>query len=393
MRDRSLRVAWFSFFPVEWLPGTPAHLQDLPRQHPAPWQRVLLAELRKHPQVKIHVLVLRKQFRADESFEWGPVTFHLLRMAGGLRAPSLFLYDTWRIRRTLRQIQPDVVHAWGTEHGAAMVAARLPYPALATVQGLMSWMIELFGADPYLSATAMLERLSLSRLRFATAESVFSTNYLRARYPRLEVDHIDLVPDGRFHVLHRQPEPGRLLFVGPLGPRKGGDLWLRTLAALPVSVRGVVVGSPLPGFRKSMRGQVDDAVWSRIEFRTGLDTDGMAEEYRKATLMVCPTRADTGPTAVKEAVVAGVPVVGSRVGGLPDYVEPGKNGLLFTSGDPDGCVAAVREALAHPLFGRGTVDEGTLQAKRSSLSVTRMAESFLNAYRRVAGQASGAGRR
>ncbi len=391
MRECPLRVAWFSFFPVEWLPGIPAHLRDLPRQHPAPWQRVLLTELQKDERVKVHVIVLRKHFRASESFAWGNVTFHLLRTVGGLRAPSLFLYDTWRIRKVLLRIQPHVVHAWGTEHGAAMVASRLPYPALITVQGLMSWMIELFGADPYMSVTAMLERASLNRLRFATAESAFSTNYLRLRYPRLEVAHIDLVPDHLFHEIQRQPEPGRILFVGPFGPRKGGDLWVRALAGLPASVRGVVVGSPVPGFRESMRGQVDDAVWDRIEFRTGLNTEGMAEEYRKATLMVCPTRADTGPTAVKEAVVAGVPVVGSCVGGLPDYVEPGKNGLLFTSGDPDGCLAAVREALAHPLFGRGTVDEAILRVKRSSLSATRMARSFLHVYQRIAGHAPGSG--
>src|ERR1051325_10954660 len=122
MAKNPLTVAWFSFFPLEWLSDMPEPVQRLPRQHAASWQRVLLAEFEKNPELRMHVVVLRKYFERDLTFERNGVTFHLVKTPGGLRAPSLFWLDTVLIRRVLRAVKPDVVHAWGTEQGAALVA-------------------------------------------------------------------------------------------------------------------------------------------------------------------------------------------------------------------------------------------------------------------------------
>ena len=51
---------------------------------------------------------------------------------GHLGVVSGTAVDTVLIRRALRAIKPDVVHAWGTEQGAALVANRLGYPRVAT---------------------------------------------------------------------------------------------------------------------------------------------------------------------------------------------------------------------------------------------------------------------
>jgi glycosyltransferase involved in cell wall biosynthesis len=383
-------VAWFSYFPVEWLPDASEEVRALPRQHPATWQRVLLAELEKIPDLTIHVLVLRKQFPHNITFQRGRTVFHLIKTPGGLRAPSLFWLDTLLIRRELRKIQPGLVHAWGTEHGAALVASRLDYPSLVTVQGLTTWIARTFAVPPYERIVAWLEDVSLRRATVATAESTFSTEYLRQRYPQLEVRRIDVVPDALFHSARREPvsSPRRLLFIGGLGPRKGGDTLLQALnqAKLPVPVELMVIGAADPGFLETVSNRVTPELRSRIRFRQGLSSQEVAEEMAKATLLVCPTRADTGPMAVKEAVVAGVPVVGTRVGGVPDYVVPGRNGLLFPVGDAGACAGALSDALGHPLFGRGQVEQALLQEMRLRLEPARMAKVFFETYKEVCSQ-------
>ena len=75
-----------------------------------------------------------------------------------------------------------------------------------------------------------------------------------------------------------------------------------------------------------------------------------------------------------------LPVVASQVGGIPDYLIPGKNGLLFPVDDLSGCVRAIRDACAHPLFSKGLVDLETLTQTRAYLSPERMANNFLKAY-------------
>lgn len=97
-------------------------------------------------------------------------------------------------------------------------------------------------------------------------------------------------------------------------------------------------------------------------------------------MLLLPTRADTSPNAVKEAVVAGVPVVASSVGGIPDYVVPGKNGLLFAPGDLREFVQTLRAACAHPLLSQGQVDPEALARLRAYLSPEQMAKNFLRAY-------------
>ena len=99
-----------------------------------------------------------------------------------------------------------------------------------------------------------------------------------------------------------------------------------------------------------------------------------------------PTRADTSPNAVKEAVVAGVPVVATRIGGILDYVFPGANGVLCDADDVDGLVEAIREACQHPLFSQGRVDAATLAKTRQYLSSEQMGRNFFEAYQAVLGQ-------
>jgi glycosyltransferase involved in cell wall biosynthesis len=387
MTNRPLTVAWFSFFPVEWLPDIPESLRKLPRLHAATWQRVLLAELEKKPSICLHILVLRKQFERSLSFERNGVTFHLIKTPGGLRAPSLFWLDTFLIKRVLAKIKPDLVHAWGTEQGAALVASRLGYPYVVTVQGLMSLMVKLFNPTLHLRLSALLERISLTRAPLVTAESRFSTQYLRSAFPRLTVRHIEVVPDPLFHRVQRNPQtdPLRIIFVGRLGPHKGGDLLLLALDQIikefPFEL--IVVGRCATEFLKKMKSATSAALWQRIQFKNELTSADIAEELAVATMMMLPTRADTGPMAVKEAVVAGVPVVASAVGGITDYVFPGENGYLFPSENLNACISALKAACRHPLFSRGLVEAATLVKMRDYLSPERMGQSFFETYQLI----------
>jgi len=126
------------------------------------------------------------------------------------------------------------------------------------------------------------------------------------------------------------------------------------------------------------------SLWDRIVLRQDLTPTQVAEDMANATMMLFPTRADTSPNSVKEAVVAGVPVVASGVGGVVDYVKSGHNGVIFPPGDLGQFVAAIRTAAEHPLFGQGNVEQDTLEQMRAYLSPRVMAEQFLAAYESLA---------
>lgn len=381
---RPLTVAWINDFPVEWLPEVPEPLRALPRRHPATWAMVLLSEFQKDPSLRVHVVLLRHRIERSVSFEQHGTQFHVLKAPVWLRLASVFWADTLLIRRLCRTLRPELVHAWGMEKGAGAVAHRLPYPYVLTVQGLFGWYKERVPLSRYDQFSERLERRYLPRAPVVTTESKFAVEFLQARYPQLRIVQAEHAPNRAFRELRRQPDtqPVHFITVGGLGARKGTDLLFAALEQLlpEIPFKLTIVTDPPPGTIEALQATTSKALWERIEFKLHLLPPQVAAELQRATMLLLPTRADTSPNAVKEAVVAGVPVVASSVGGIPDYVMPGKNGMLFNAGDLPGLVQALRAACAHPLFRQGQVDPETLAQMRDYLSPEQMARNFLRAY-------------
>ena len=381
---KPLTVAWISDFPVEWLPDAPDAVKALPRRHPATWEMVLLEEFEKEPNIRVHTISLRPRISQNLSFERNGTIHHLLKAASWLRLGSAFWWDTLLIRRACRQINPDLVHAWGNEKGAGLLAHRLKYPYLMTIQGLFGWYKQRVPLRAYDSLMERFERISLARAPLATTESKFAVKYLRERYPRLHIEQAEHAPNRIFANVQRRPEPGSPHFVslGTLGFRKGTDLLFQGLEQLvhKMPFKLTVICNPDQAYIERLRTAASTTLWERVQFKHHLLPADVARELETPTMLLLPTRADTSPNAVIEAVVAGVPVVASNIGGIPDYVLPDKNGLLFEPGDLSGFVGALRAACLHPLFKAGQVDPDTLANTRRYLSPERMAENFRRAY-------------
>lgn len=81
----------------------------------------------------------------------------------------------------------------------------------------------------------------------------------------------------------------------------------------------------------------------RVEFLGSLTPDALRRELARARFTVLPSEwYENGPLALIESLAAGVPVVGADIGGIPEHLRDGREGVLFRAGDP----AALAEALA-----------------------------------------------
>ena len=380
-----MRVAWLPYFPVEWLPDLPAELQGLARQHPATWQRVLWDEFKSLPNLRLDIVVPRGNFVRSHTFEREGTRFHCIRTPKGLRAASFYWLDTWLIAKTLRQIRPDVVHAWGTEFAGAAIAGRLHYPTLVTMQGILTWYGSVFPLNRHQKLSRFLEPASLRRAKIATCESSFGMEYLRERYPHLKLLQIEHAPSPIFSAIQRRPQiqPARILCVGSFLEWKGADVVMKALNGLvsKFPFQLLWIGSKNRALEETLRAQTSSELWSRISFKHDIPPAEIARELGTATLFVHAARADNSPNSVKEAAVAGVPVVATNTGGIPDYIFPGKNGYLFKSGDAEDCRNQIGKALTHHDFSRGEVAAETLGKVRKYLSATTMAEKFYDGYK------------
>ncbi|MGZ8940686.1 MAG: glycosyltransferase family 4 protein, partial [Limisphaerales bacterium] len=300
------------------------------------------------------------------------------------RAPLFFWMDTIQVARVLKEIWPDLVHAWGTEFGAAAIAGRLGYPALVTMQGILTWYGRVFPLNSHAKLARAIEPSSLRKAHVVTCESSFGMRYLMEQYPHLKLLQVEHAPDPIFSEVVRRPqlEPLRILCVGSFGYWKGAYVVMQALDLLvdTVDFELIWVGAANAELETELRKKTGEALWKRVTFKNELRAPEVAEELSKATIFLHAALADNSPNAVKEAVVAGVPVVATNTGGIPDYVFPEQNGYLFESGNVIDCRQKLKQVLAHPLFSRGQVEEKALLKVRDYLSARMMAEKFREGY-------------
>jgi glycosyltransferase involved in cell wall biosynthesis len=131
-----------------------------------------------------------------------------------------------------------------------------------------------------------------------------------------------------------------VLFVGRDFERKGGpellDAFAEARSAVP-DARLVILGVELerdpPGVES--RGEV-------------LDRDEVRRSYEQAAVFCLPSRFEPAGAAVTEAMAFGLPVVGTRVGGIPKAIRDGETGILVDLGDKRGLRDALVRLLADP---------------------------------------------
>jgi glycosyltransferase involved in cell wall biosynthesis len=173
----------------------------------------------------------------------------------------------------------------------------------------------------------------------------------------------------------------RLLTVGLLDtPRKGLDVLLEALALVPEPLRLQVVGDG------GLRGEYERlaerlGLGDRVVFRGLRPKQDVAEAMRESDLFVLGSRFENNPCVVIEAMATGLPVVATRVGGVPEIVDE-SNGLLAEPRDPASLAARISEALRRlPSYDR----DGIASRARERYGREAVGRELGAVYRQLAG--------
>ena len=174
----------------------------------------------------------------------------------------------------------------------------------------------------------------------------------------------------------------RCIAVARLVPRKGIDDLLHAWSRLP---RGDycldVVGDGPDGQRlRSLAGElgVDD----EVSFTGALEHDELARRLRQADLFTLAPHSESFGNVFAEALASGVPIVGTRVGGIPRIVEHGRNGLLVRPGRPAELAEAIAELGSRPRL-RERIARRNRERAVSDFTWSEMADDYVNVYDRV----------
>jgi len=335
-------------------------------------------------------------FRVLAGGTGGNGAFHLVGRLPALDGAAFFAALPARIARQLRDFRPHAVLAQGAHEAAAALTARklahVETAVIVDIHGDWRTPTRLYGSRLRSLLNPLADRTALTALRNADGirtVTAYTTDLVR---------ELGLEPSDEFPAymdfdsflqepLLPLPEQPRALFVGVLERYKNVDglasAWRRAAPRLPgAHLQLVGSGTLQPIVEELVRELPEQTSWtprlSQREISAALD---------HSTVLLLPSRSEGMGRVVVEAFCRGRGVVASRVGGIPDLVEDGTNGLLVEPGDS----AALADALVRVLSDRELAERLGAGAAASAATWMISPEEFASRLRSLVERVTGLG--
>jgi len=308
-------------------------------EHPAPWTIGLLPNLAKSTNWKLRVFIphwkiLRPIVVEKDGVEYEGVPVKIpMRFFRKSYYHSISIFTTPAIRRW----SPDLIHAFGFETGSAMIALRSGFPVTAFIQGISEYLKPYYKNRPWLDKElgARAESKAVSRVSWMVAETEFAKNWALKRNPGAMVQIIPHPVREEFLSQEGPTMKKKFVTVGSLDARKAVDVIIKAFALSSLADFELVVIGNGPDLQKLRRLAFDLGVGERVHFEGALGKEELIERLRNARASIIASRMDTSPNVVTEAHAIGLPVIGTRVGGIPEMIDHGKDGWTVEMDDAD----------------------------------------------------------
>ena len=295
-------------------------------------------------------------------------------------APVRSKFDLRSVRehiRAVRRIRPDILHVnldnpftapYGLLAGVLThtVTIAVVHSATPAWNRRQQWLVRLVAprVDAYVGVSGAVAR---------TTESL-----LGLRVGSVRVIHNGAVPPSSLATRDETPEP-LIGAVGRLAPEKGYPVLLQAVRSIP-GCRVVFVGEGEE--RAGLEGQVAElGLAGRVTFAGWVEPPWTARWA--VDVLAVPSFTEGFPLVIVEAMLAGIPVVASNVGGIPEIVVDGDTGFLVPPGDAPALALALERLLGDPDLRAGIATRSRRVAVQSYTS-SAMAAKFEALYRQLA---------
>ncbi len=280
------------------------------------------------------------------------------------KVPDVHYGWTTPLQRALRRLSPGaatraVAQRWAARlNEVDLVVAHFasqPSSLLLDLPIVPPFIVSAHARDLYVEAARLAEKVARAAAVVTCTRA--NLDFLRARFPT-DADRCHLVYHGLpaewlstpVPARPRMPDaPLRVLAVGRLVPKKGYARLLEACAHWQgVEVR-ILGDGPLFQELQALRARL--GVAERVALDGWASPAQVRAAYAWADLLCCPSvlaadgDRDGLPNVVLEAMSTGLPVVGTRVSGIPEAVEDGVTGLLVSPGDAAALAAALRRCV------------------------------------------------
>lgn len=313
--------------------------------------------------------------------------------AGGFSSHSFYGVSRASAVRIIREASVDVVHIHGTESPHSLpflLAARsLGIPAIVTLQGLLHrivpqlssglWefgelgairaAVETVPSSVHMSWGALRELHIIRSAEFVIGRTSWDRNVTLQINSAAKYFHVDELMRPEFYEARWSGDERGPFFLAQCHyPLKGLH---KLLAALPLlniderMPREIRVAGRAPSGRRYgdlLRKLESRAPGFKVHHLGPLGADGMVDELASSSLALSMSSMENSSNSISEAMLMGVPVVGSNVGGTPELLKWGSLGTVMDVSSRELVAAAIQSALDFPERTREKAALGRLEA-------------------------------
>lgn len=348
---------------IAWICGnTNSDLQKLfpgnPIPNQAPWIDALISGMREQKDVELHVISPNFYQNRNLSISINGVSFHLFkryillpkRLFSALRINIWTHYMLSRnyIKRLILDIQPDVIHLFGTEnpsYAAGIVPLLVRYPVLATIQGFRT---KVPGNSAYNRYSIKLEEFLLRSIRHFGVRTTSMQDHILRYNPSAQM-HWHLLP-------YPAPQPTQdvtnrasdkkwdIVFCARVCKDKGIEDLLRVLKIVKEARPGIkllICGHADPYYARKLHQLIEIYnLNNNIEFTGWINKrEDMFKLMLQSRLYVLPTHYDNLPGSVLESMYLGIPVITNNVDGM-DILNADRESVVLVEKGNDNMLSS-----------------------------------------------------
>ncbi len=293
----------------------------------------------------------------------------------------------WRTFKIIKGLRPDILHGHGAKGG---VYSRLFGSALRVFRSRVARLYSPHGGSLHYDSDAMtgqlffgieriLERLSDHLLFVSEYEQ--RTYAAKVRPPKVAHSVIyNGLQDAEFQPRAHSAGAADFLFIGMMRDLKGPDIFIDALAKAgkaagpPLTAVMVGAGDDLEKYKLQVKAL---GLAGRVSFHPPMPA---RQAFEMARCIVVPSRAEAMPYIVLEALAAGIPMIASAVGGIPEIFGEGSYALI----KPDASELAGKMGQFMTESSRLTAAMPSVEELKSRFSASVMATRIEAAYRAAA---------
>lgn len=370
-----MKVLWFSLSPC----GSNRRFgNDIYSQS---WMTSLEDHLKKVPGIELHVAFISK--KEGESFSYDGVMYHpIFRSKWNLFQDRISLghsgYKCYltRMLQVVEQCRPDIIHIHGTEESFGQIA---PYvrniPTVYSLQGILNpyrekffsgiphWQISLYesltrkltlqGVSAYYSKfchRAKCEAEYLTNAKYVFGRTQWDYNVARLFNRSVQYFTVNELLRSPFYdaIWHKTSFSGRIRIISTIsgGYYKGfetllkaADLLVRSRFDFEWHVIGMSGDDEMVHISEKSTGLKSDEC--HVSLLGRMNAEQMAAALTEADMYCQVSHIENSPNSLCEAMIVGLPIVASDVGGTSSLLTDGKDGVLVQDGDPYALAGAI----------------------------------------------------